>query len=393
MGTDIDASHLLVPSYYAENDYPHETWTRMRREDPVHRVEDWDGPPYWALTRRAETIEVSRQPSLFLNSPRTFLQPGGDDLAMGMGSIQGMDPPEHRQLRSLLSARFTPNALKRIYDHVDEITHQVLDAVSTGGEIRETEFVESISARIPIWVIAEMLGVPRDDWEQLYLWTNELVGSADPEYQHGRSEEATRDAAHTELTSYFEELVEQRRADPRDDLVSLLAHAEIDGKNLEDPDLLIHLTHLIVAGNETTRQTITGGLYQLIQHPDQFERLHESPALLESFVEEALRYVSPVIHLCRTAAEDAEVGGKKIRAGDTLVIFYPSANRDEAFYDRPQRLRHRPRTEPPPRLRDRRALLPGHPCGAPRAAHPVPPPDPAAAARRAGETARAAGLR
>jgi len=332
-----DDQYLLVPSYYAEHGYPHDAWARLRRDDPVHRVEDWDGPPYWALTRCAEIIHVSKAPGIFENAPRMNMEPGGVDPGKAIRSLLVMDPPEHQKLRALTSKRFTPGAMRQILGGVDEITSQVLDLASTGGEIRETDFVESIAARIPIWVIAEMLGVSPDDWEQLYDWTNEAVGASDPEFQAGRSEEETRATAIMAMAGYFKELSEQRKRDPRDDLISLLVHAEVDGQPLSELDLMSYYITLLSAGNETTRNAISGGLLQLIEHPDQLARLRREPELLDGFIEETLRFVSPVIHMCRTPNRDVELDGKKIAAGEPLVLFYPSANRDETVFDQPNR--------------------------------------------------------
>ncbi|MEM7413804.1 MAG: cytochrome P450 [Myxococcota bacterium] len=326
---------LLVPAAYAAHGYPHETWEQLRREDPVHRVEDWDGPPYWAITKHADVVHLSKNPDRFVNQPRMIMEPGGADPGQIVRTLIVMDPPEHRQMRGLVSNRFTPRALKRIVDEVDGITNRILDAAATHGEIRETDFVESIAAPIPIWVIAEMLGVPTDRWRDLYDWTNAAVGAGDPEFNQGRPPEEVRVEAIMRMAGFFKELSDQRRGDPRDDLVSLLVHAEVDGEPLNDFDLLSYYNLILAAGNETTRNAISGALHLLLQHPEQFERLRAKPELLDSFVEEALRFLSPVIHFCRTSKEDFELGGKKIRAGEPMVLFYPSANRDEAVFDRP----------------------------------------------------------
>ena len=264
-----------------------------------------------------------------------IMAPGGVDPGQLVRTLLIMDPPEHRAMRALVSSRFTPRSMKRIVDEVDGITNQILDAASTNGEIREADFVESISAPIPIWVIAEMLGVPKERWRDLYDWTNQSVGSNDPEFNDGRPPLEVQAEAMGKIMEYFQELSEERKKDPRDDLVSILVHAEVDGEPLCEADLLGYYNMILTAGNETTRNAMSGALHLLIQHPDQFERLRAEPELLESFVEESLRYVTPVIHLCRTSTEDFELRGKKIRAGEPIVMFYPSANRDEAIFDRP----------------------------------------------------------
>ena len=225
---------------------------------------------------------MSKQPKVFLSGPRTHMGANGKNTAEFTRTILAMDLPEHRNYRGLVSSRFTPNAMRRIYEQVDEITHGVLDRASTNGETREADFVETIAARTPIWVIAEMIGVPPDHWEQLYRWTNEIIGANDPEYQAGRTGAETRIDARTEVFEYFKELAAERRAEPRDDLASLLVHAEIDGQKLSEFELLSYFVILMGAGNETTRNATTGGMLQLIENPDQFERLRRSPALLDA---------------------------------------------------------------------------------------------------------------
>ena len=187
----------------------------------------------------------------------------------------------------------------------------------------------------PLAVIAELLGVPREDWEKLFQWTNETIGSADPEFQQGSSALETVDRARLALFQYFTELVEQRRKQPKDDLTSFVASAQIDGKPLPTFELLSYFFLLVVAGNETTRNATTGGLGAFIDHPDQWQRLKQEPSLLRTAVEEIVRWTSPVIQFARTAAEDTEVRGQKIPAGQSLCLFYPSANRDEEIFDEP----------------------------------------------------------
>ncbi|MCZ7537594.1 MAG: hypothetical protein M5T61_17925 [Acidimicrobiia bacterium] len=171
-----------------------------------------------------------------------------------------MDPPEHRSYRSLISQRFTPRALQRIKQQVDSIADEILDGVMEGGAHAETDFVATVSALLPIWVIAEMLGVPRSDWELLFHWTNRTIGAADPEYrEEGKTPRETVDAARLALFHYFNDMTEDRRKSPRDDLVSILANSEIDGEPLPPFELLSFYLLLVVAGNETTRNATSGG--------------------------------------------------------------------------------------------------------------------------------------
>ena len=328
---------LLDPDYYASKGYPFKSWAALRQNDPVHYVTDWNGPPYWALTRREEIIEVSKQPEIFSSMPRLAMGVGGEDPgALMVRTIIRMDPPEHNDYRSILKKRFTPRYLQSIIDQVDDIATEALDRIATGPQnTADMDFVTKVSAPIPIWVVAEMLGIPKSHWENMFNWTNEAVGASDPEYQKGRTEDETRNQAIAEMTAYFTELAESRRQNPRDDISSLLVNAEINGKKMDEFDLLSYFIIVLNAGNETTRNAISGGMYQLLRNPDQLSLLREKPELLENFVEETLRYVSPVIHMCREAKQDYVLGDKKIKKGDTLVMFYPSANRDETAFPDP----------------------------------------------------------
>jgi cholest-4-en-3-one 26-monooxygenase len=330
--------NLLSPDFYAGHGYPHAAWSRLRREDPVHRVTDWDGPPYWAITRRAEIIDISKTPQLFSNVPRMAMQVGGIDPGAVMSrTIIRMDPPEHDKYRGLIAKRFTPRFLQTITESVDEIANKILDSVTTEGALAEMDFVKCVAAPLPIWVVAKLLGVPQEDWRQLFNWTNESVGASDPEYQQGRSEEATRTTAMQGVMQYFAALAEDRRRSPRDDISTLLVQGKIDGKSMPGHELLLYFAIILAAGNETTRNAASGGLLALIRNPDQHDLLRARPDLVDRFVEEVLRYVSPVIHMCRTPKADAIVGGKQIRAGEDIVMFYPSANRDESVYAKPHR--------------------------------------------------------
>jgi cytochrome P450 len=306
----------------------------------VHWCERSEGESFWAITRHADIVDISRRPDDFLNAPRLIMSydPGitAEDFPVRM--LLNMDPPDHRAYRSLLSQRFTPRALVSIRERVDGIADEILDRVMEQGAQGETDFVATVSGLLPIWVIAEMLGVPRSDWELLFDWTNRTIGAADPEYRaEGASPQETIDQARGALFQYFQDMTEDRRKNPRDDLVSLLVASKVDGQPLPPFELLSYYLLLVIAGNETTRNATSGGLLALIENPDELEKVRRDPALLKPLVEEVLRWTSPVIHFCRTAARDAEVSGQQVREGDRLVLFYPSANRDEDVFDEPDR--------------------------------------------------------
>ena len=333
---------LMEPALYARDGYPHETWTRLRRESPVHRYEAHDFP-FWALSRHAEIVEVSRQPQLFSNQPRFQIVVGADyasDDAREPETIIHMDPPRHRHYRELLSRRFTPRALQAAEAQVEAISREVLDELAAHAEEGECDFVEKVAAPLPIAVIAWMLEVPRADWPRLFEWTNAVVGATDPEYQKpGESAHETRLRASDELYQYFAELAEERRHGDGDDLVSVLARAQIEEAPLTPHELASYYLLLVVAGNETTRNAMTGGLLAFLDNPEQWQRLVETPALATRAAEEILRWTSPVIQMARTAVTDVELAGQKIRKGETVALFYASANRDERVFDEPFRFR------------------------------------------------------
>ena len=336
---------IVRSEHYATKGYPHEAWTQLRRESPVHRFEIDGYDPFWAVVRYDDIARVSRQPRTFLNSPRLafasqrFPVRAPEDFAR---SLLNMDPPEHGKYRGLVNRRFTPHALSFLNAHierlsagiVDEVAHRLVKQVAETGEC---DFVGDVAARLPLAVILELLGVPSDDWQKIFEWTNQAIAPADPEYRAGKSVRETVDHVRTSMFEYFGRYVADRRRAPREDLVSVLVQSRIEGEPVSDFEILSYCFLLAIAGNETTRNATSGGLLALVEHPGELARLREDPSLLPSAVEEVLRWTSPVIHFCRTAAVDAEVGGQKIAKGDLLILFYPSANRDEDVFREPFR--------------------------------------------------------
>ena len=338
----LDTLELIDPRYYAENGYPHEEWRLLRREAPVYWFDRLPGIPFWAITRHEDIVWVSKQPERFISAPRLVVgqEATGVDGEFPVRMLLNMDPPEHHEYRALVNRRFTPRALEPIWAQVDDIANEILDAVTFEGEETEFDFVQHVSARLPIWVIAEMLGVPRSDWELIFDWTNRTIGAADPEYrEEGRSPVETMQSARLALFQYFQEMTDDRRENPRDDLVSVLTHASVRGEPLPVFELMSYYFLLVVAGNETTRNATSGGMMALMENPDQLELAKKDPGLVKPLVEEIVRWTSPVIHFTRTATEDVELHGQTIREGQSLCLFYPSANRDERVFDEPDRFR------------------------------------------------------
>jgi cytochrome P450 len=335
----LDPARLdpISAEHYEQNGYPYREWAWLRKNDPVAWIEHPKYDPFWAITKHADVIELSKQPELLQNEPRlaVFSNEVPEPPEATVRHLLNMDPPDHGKYRNVSSKQFTPRAVRGLEAKVERITREVLDeaAERPGGD-----FVADFSAKITIAVIAEMLGVPREDWHLLFRWTNEVIAPEDPEFQRG-GDQSTFDAARIELFQYFDAMSRDRQAKPREDIVSVVANGTVDGRALGPVELLSYYFLLVVAGNETTRNAMTGGMIAFLENPGEWERLRRDPALLDPAVEEVVRWVTPVIQFCRTANRDYELRGRTIRAGQSACLFYPSANRDEEVFEEPDRFR------------------------------------------------------
>ncbi len=332
----LDPLDLVEPSRFAARGYPHELWTRMRATAPVVYVEPPGYQHFWALTRYTDIVEVASRPERFSSAQGLILGKASGSVAQPTEMVVTTDPPRHGPLRRAAMGRFTPKAIRDRRQEIDRIAVELLDGVAVAGSAAELDFVEQVAAPLPIAVISWILGVPPSDWGLLFRWTNEIIGKDDPEFrQPGETPGQTIRRARGELHGYLGDLIGRRRREPGDDILSHLLAAEIDGKPLS-PDVLLSYAELIVeAGNETTRNAISGGLLAFSEHRDQWERLRAQPELVPTAVEEILRWVSPIIHFTRTATEDCEIGGQHIASGDRVALFYASANRDEDVFTDP----------------------------------------------------------
>jgi cytochrome P450 len=358
---DLDITSL---GRYVRDGYPWQAWDVLREQAPVYRYERPGFPPFWAVTRYDDVHTVHSHPEVFINGGpilrldtvegldgierfkrRQFERYGWNpDAPMDMVFL---DRPEHLDLRMLTMRRFTPASMRKLETDLAEMArHFVADFVERARAARgePLDLVANLSVGVPLATICGLMGLPRDDWSRILAWTDMLL-FPDVAAEHVQPGETPRDIRRRlgrEFHEFRDELIAARRAagpDAGDDLATLLVHATIDGRPLDDQQLHGYLTLLIGAGNETTRNAITGGVKALLEHPDQRDRLAADPdGLVDTAVEELLRWTSPVIQFARTATEDFELAGTTIAAGDTVVLWYPSANRDERQFDEPYRL-------------------------------------------------------
>jgi cytochrome P450 len=309
---------LHSPDFYAGDPYP--AYRELRATAPVC----WnDVTNFWALLKYEDIRFASSNPALFSSTKGITIPDPAMPRPVQEGNLIFSDPPRHRQLRKLINSGFTRRRVAVLEPKIREIVSGILDGIEPGSV---HEFAEEIAAPLPARMIAELIGAPPDDWEQFRAWSDAATGTADPEI------ELDTFVAMGQLFEYFQKLIAARRAEPRNDLLSVLAEAEIDENRLTDEDLLNFAFLLLVAGNETTRNLIALGTLALISHPDQCRLLVEDPSLIPGAVEEMLRWNSPVVHMARTAMVDVEISGQHIAEGDVVVMLYGSANRDEDVF-------------------------------------------------------------
>lgn len=316
---------LTDPDLYADGD-PYAVWRWLRAHDPVHWHPPGVLPGFWVLTKYDDIRAVYRDPVTYSSAGGIILRPEnyGDDPGGGR-TLALTDPPRHRQLRALVDDWFAPRSVRLLEAQMRKVAH---DVVMAALERERCDFVTEIAARIPLFVICEMMGVPRQDWERIFALTNDAFGAADA---------MERRLAHFDILQYFEGLVAQRAKSPADDLVSVLVTAQIDGQKLSLDELLLNCDNLLVGGTENTRIAASGGMLAFLQFPDQWQALAMEPELLPSAVEEVLRWTSTATHIMRTATRPVTLRGKRIEAGDRVTLWNPSANRDESVFDDPDR--------------------------------------------------------
>jgi len=351
--SDPSEVNLFDESVFERHDQ-HRVFKWLRENQPVHYNAGYgesgiEVKPVWNITKYEDLLFVSRNTQIF-SSEKGIVQYAplnpDDEFAAAAGNgmmLITMDPPRHVKLRRLVNKGFTPRAVAAMRPHIQQVATDILNDIAKKGEC---DFVTEVSALLPLAVICEMMGLEKKDWPLMFNLTNKVLGSGDPEYQtdvpveqRGTQEasQITGNMGTMQMFGFFAQLLQERRANRKDDLISILCGSEVDGEQLTDQDILWFCFLLILAGNETTRNAISGGLIALCENPDQREKLQADMTLLPGAIEEVLRYVSPVTHMARAVLQDTEIRGQKIAAGERVVMWYPSANRDADIFPNPDK--------------------------------------------------------
>ena len=343
---------VVHPDLYASWEI-HDVYTKLRQDDPLHWTEPDGFRPFWSVTKHADLLEVEKNNKIFINHDRTYLSPkAGEEWIMSMTgdthlfrTLVDLDDPVHMKLRALTQAWFMPPNLRKLEGRIAEIAKEHVDHMaSLGGQC---DFVKEVALWYPLRVIMEILGVPRSDEQFMLKMTQEIFGPGDPDVA-GESDNKAEDGQTVtsdqgvdllktaqELFQYFGAITEDRRANPRDDVSTVIANGQIDGQPIGEREAMSYYIIVATAGHDTTSSTVSGGMLELIKRPDQLAKLKNDLSLLPNAIEEMIRWTTPVKHFMRTATEDYTLRDKTIKKGDGLALFYWSGNRDEEVFDDP----------------------------------------------------------
>jgi cytochrome P450 len=342
MSKTIDEA-IVNPATYATPGSYDEIFNRLRREEPVRWTEPEGYRPFWTVSKYSDIVEIERQNDKFINWPRSNLVPIVEEERVRSGTGRGstnpvrmiinMDSPDHRAHRNITQAWFLPPNLRKLEAGLDVLAKEFVDRMEALGGT--CDFVKDVAVWYPLRVIMMILGVPREDDKMMLALTQAVFGSSDPDMAGGKTGVEVRQAAIQEFFRYFAALSVERRKNPTDDLATVIANAEIDGKPISEYEAMSYYFVVATAGHDTTSSTVAGGLLALMNNPSELAKLRGNPELLTGAVEEMLRWVTPVKHFFRTATEDYVLRGKQIKAGDSLMMCYPSANRDEEIFQDP----------------------------------------------------------
>jgi len=331
---DLGDINVFDPDAYVRG-VPHEQFALLRREAPVFRHEMPDGGHFWCVTRHEDLVTVNRDAASYSSWRMTALVNVQTDDVLEQQRLMmlNMDPPEHSKLRKIVNKGFTPKMIRQLTDHLAEEARTIVaDAVEQG----DVEFVEQVASELPLIAIAEFLGVPREDRKIIFDLSNRMIGSEDPDYQ---LDEGEAERAGMEMFAYAQQLADDRRANPRNDIVSTLLEAEVDGQRLDELEFNLFFMLLAVAGNETTRNAISHGMLALLENPDQQQILRDDPSKVDAAIEEILRWGTPVMQFRRQTTRPVTIAGVDIDADEPIVFWHISANRDEAVFDDPYAFR------------------------------------------------------
>jgi cytochrome P450 len=321
------------PKAYTDPEAWHAVAERLRREDPVARVEAEGFDPFWAVTRHADLVEIERQPERFPNTTNSVLLPTAGRPPTMIKTLIHLDGAQHRAYRNLTNEWFKPGALKNtLQPRIDQLARKYVDRMAELGGA--CDFAMDVARFYPLQVIMSVLGVPESDELRMLDLTQKLFGADDPEFGVGTDPQA-RMAVMMDFVGYFTRMTTDRRASPGDDLASVIANGRADGAPLPDLETMGYYIIVATAGHDTTSSTLAGGLEALARHPEQLRALQRDPAGIDNAVEEMIRWVTPVRHFLRYAEEDYTLRGKKIAKGDCLLMSYLSANRDEDVFADP----------------------------------------------------------
>ncbi|MFJ9213858.1 cytochrome P450 [Streptomyces sp. NPDC102264] len=354
----LDTLDITDEQLYTDRGYPYQEWDLLRREAPVFWYERPGFEPFWVLTKHEDIAWVSRNTKLFSSAQRVtvdtaeaveMLEAELEQRAQMFAhsptdppALSYMDSPRHRHLRQLMAPCFTPKAVSALEQRFASLAASYVEEFT--GRLDQdgsADVARHLSARLPVAAICELVGAPVEDWDSIFNWTEGTTAAADPEYRlEGEDAEAAFRRNITALNGYVAGLVQQRMAaadGTGTDVLSRLAAGRIDGRPLAFHEILYTVFNLIVAGIGTTRNATTGGIQALLNHPEQLRRLAGDPSLLDSAVEEILRWTTIALHFVRTCTKDTEIRGRRIRKGETVALWYPSGNRDEDVFDHPYR--------------------------------------------------------
>jgi cytochrome P450 len=334
---DEAANVFADPMAYADEAGLHAAMTHLRAHAPVSWVDVPNYRPFWAITKHADVMEIERANTLFTNWPRPVLVTAeADEIQAGMGvrTLIHMDDPQHRVVRAIGADWFRPKAMRAMKVRIDELAKIYVDKMLAVGNA--CDFVQEVAVNYPLYVILSLLGLPESDFPFMLKLTQELFGSDDDEFKRGTTTEDQMPVL-LDMFEYFNRVTASRRAHPTEDLASAIANARIDGEPLSDIDTVSYYLIVATAGHDTTSATISGGLLALIEHPHQQDRLRDDPSLMPLAAEEMIRWVTPVKTFMRTASEDTTIRGVPVAAGESVLLSYVSANRDEDVFDDPFR--------------------------------------------------------